>query len=1124
MSNKESPESLFRRLTQLFRSGPVVKRKIRSRDTTIAVPDKTKSSGTLLFQKSLSPTYATITSNAYNIAERMMRYQDFAEMEYTPELASALDIYADEVCAQDDQGRVLHVFSNNEKIKEILEDLFYGTLNVDFNMKPWARNLPIRRSTRIPLLDGSQLTIEELSNKMKENPSWTPWVYSVQSNTNKMVPGKVVWCDKTRTGSPLVRVWLDDGSFVDTTPDHEWILRDGLSKRAEDLLVGESLMPLYRSQRMVGKDKKSKSYETVYDPATRQYVHTHRLMVECDVGPGNVVHHKNFTRHDNSPDNLQIMSKRDHIDLHRRLASSYNNSDLHKQHNVIRRASAKKMWHVRRNELIEKLRINFDDSCMQFVYDVIKEQSGRYIGLKKVRETLLKNEHFLEHFKAINSDSNRDVKKALYSETGLLSLIRRATGKQAFHEVIVSKFPELKNDPWYLRAANKSKSFSDAHQDGASFVDALHHNHTVVRVERLEEVDDVFCMTVLGQRGEHDRHNFAVLGTNRDGEVSKSGVILSNCKNGDLFLYNDVSPTYGVINVLPVPVNEIEREENYDREDPFAVRFRWTSMGNRILENWEVSHFRLLGNDMFLPYGASVIEPARRIWRQLILIEDAMLVYRVVRAPERRVFYVDVANIPSEDVPTYIEQLKQQLKMNKVVDGATGRVDMRYNPMSVDEDYVIAVRGGESGTKIDTLSGGQNTAAVEDVAYIQKKMFAAIKIPKAYLGYDEALSSKATLAQEDIRFSRTINVIQKTIIAELNKIAIIHLYANGFSGDDLVDFTLRLSNPSTVAQQQKLELWRAKFDIANSVPEGMGSKQFVYSKIWGLTNEEIDQINEQRIKDKLVDAKIEALGGEGGEGEFGGGGGGGSDLFGGGEGSGGEFGEEELGGEELGGEEPAEETGEENAGEEPAEEEDDDLELLTSAEDYDDDGEVYPLKLKDSSESSDSVPVKASSTVKHDQYNRSRHRHHGASKTHIPDFVKMTGVDNESMRDPIGSGFLKSLYTNPLGESSVQKMNVTATPMLSHDIRAVLRKMDEKFYSSNDVVGPYRSRPSVISEGIDVQDRIDALANESSITSIDRMPALMMETSSSPELSSSLDSIDEELESVDDEEVIELSD
>ena len=646
---KKEPQTLFQRLSKLFKSGPIVKKKIRTLDTAVAVADKTKSSGALLFQKSLAPTYATITANAYNLSERLMRYQDFQEMEYTPEIAAAMDIYADETVAQDDKGRVLHIYSDNEKIKEILEDLFYNTLNVEFNLRSWARNL---------------------------------------------------------------------------------------------------------------------------------------------------------------------------------------------------------------------------------------------------------------------------------------------------------------------------------------------------------------------------------------------------VKYGDFFLYNDVSPQYGVINAFPIPVNEIEREENYDPNDPFAVRYRWVTLGNRTLENWEVTHFRLLGNDMFLPYGSSVIEPARRIWRQLILIEDAMLVYRVVRAPERRVFYIDVANIPPENVPMYVEEQRKNLRTNQVVDRATGRLDLRYAPLSIEDDYFIPVRGGESGTKIDTLAGGQNAAAVEDVAYIQKKLFAALKIPRAYLGYDEMLSSKATLAQEDIRFSRTINVIQKVLIAELNKLAIIHLYSNGFDSEELQNFTLHLSNPSTVAQQQKLELWRAKFEIAGSIPEGMGSKEFARKKIWGLTDEEIEEIDDQRYKEKIIDQEIEAAKPGGGE-----------------EGGSEEGGEEEstdLFGSEEGGKEEEKEGGKEGGGEpgdlfsgdDPADLMGASTELLMTG-DVPDDFEI-PLYEKDD------APVKPKSQLSKSLYNRSRHRNAGRSKTHMPKFAGKEGMLSYDTLykkdDPTASKELRSMAN--LGEAKSVGQSYVKTSM-PPALMSALKNLSTKMVNRN---------------------------------------------------------------------------
>lgn len=649
-------KNLFQRLTRLFKSGPVVKRKVKRVDTAIAVADKVKSSGALLFQRSTSPTYSVITANSYNLSERLMRYQDFQEMEYTAEIAAAMDIYADETVAQDDKGRVLHIYSDDEKVRDILEDLFYNVLNVEFNLRSWARNL---------------------------------------------------------------------------------------------------------------------------------------------------------------------------------------------------------------------------------------------------------------------------------------------------------------------------------------------------------------------------------------------------VKYGDFFLYNDVSPTQGVVHAFPIPVNEIEREENYDREDPFAVRYRWSTLGNRTLENWEVTHFRLLGNDMFLPYGSSLIEPARRIWRQLILLEDAMLVYRIVRAPERRVFYIDVANIPPENVPMYVEEQRKNLRTNQVIDRNTGRVDLRYSPLSVEDDYFIAVRGGESGTKIDTLSGGQNAATVEDVQYMQKKLFAALKVPRAYLGYDEMLSSKATLAQEDIRFSRTISVIQKTILSELNKLAIIHLYSHGYDGEDLQNFTLRLSNPSTIAQQQKLELWKSKFEIGGALPEGMGSRRFVQKEIWGLNDDQIDEINDQRLREKVTDLGIEGAKAEGGEeGETGEEAGGGEEL-------------PDLGGEEekpaAGGEEGGEEAGGDLfAGDDAADDVSPNAKLLMSS-NIDDD--VLPNVSE-----KDGLPVKPGSYIQRYKKNRSRRR----VQKHMPDFSKMLDSSNSSLSDPHDKSWMKSLVSDPFGESVKSYDNSkTSQPSLSPNMISTLKKMSNS-------LGIARSNEGLLTESEEI--------------------------------------------------------
>ena len=229
-------------------------------------------------------------------------------------------------------------------------------------------------------------------------------------------------------------------------------------------------------------------------------------------------------------------------------------------------------------------------------------------------------------------------------------------------------------------------------------------------------------------------------------EFNIFGWCRSMCKYGDYFLYLDIDDTLGIKSIIGLPPAEIERMEGEDKTNPNYIQFQWNS-GGLTFENWQIAHFRILGNDKYAPYGTSVLEPARRIWRQLTLLEDAMMAYRIVRSPERRIFYVDVGGIPESEVEQHMQRIVTQMKRNQVIDEATGRVDLRYNPMSIDEDYFIPVRGGTSNTKVESLPGGTYTGDIEDVKYLRDKLFSALKIPPAYLTQgEEGSEDKTTLA------------------------------------------------------------------------------------------------------------------------------------------------------------------------------------------------------------------------------------------------------------------------------------------------------------------------------------------------------------------------------------------
>jgi hypothetical protein len=347
-------------------------------------------------------------------------------------------------------------------------------------------------------------------------------------------------------------------------------------------------------------------------------------------------------------------------------------------------------------------------------------------------------------------------------------------------------------------------------------------------------------------------------------------------KFGDFFLYLDIDEKIGIKTVLGLPSPEVERLEGEDETNPNYVQFQWNSAG-MTFENWQIAHFRILGQDKYSPYGTSVLEAARRIWRQLQLLEDAMMAYRIVRAPDRRVFKIDVGNVPPQDVEQYMQKIIGQMKRNQIVDPTTGRVDLRYNPMSIDEDYFIPVRGAASATTIDTLAGGNFVGDIDDVKYLRDKLFSALKIPQAYLARGEgAAEDKTMLAQKDIRFARTIQRLQKVIVNELEKIGIIHLYTLGFRNEDLLKFKLSLHNPSKLAELQELEHLDKQLTIAGNAKEQGFSKRYIFENILKINPQEFLRMQRELSYDAafakgLESAGMEAASGGGGSSAFGGG-------------------------------------------------------------------------------------------------------------------------------------------------------------------------------------------------------------------------------------------------------------
>jgi hypothetical protein len=346
----------------------------------------------------------------------------------------------------------------------------------------------------------------------------------------------------------------------------------------------------------------------------------------------------------------------------------------------------------------------------------------------------------------------------------------------------------------------------------------------------------------------------------------------NTCKYGDNFVYLKLDPEKGVVGCQQLPTIEIERKEAgtsqkitvepENPEDRKPLHFDWKNK-NMTFQSWEIAHFRLLGDDRKLPYGTSMLEKARRIWKQLLLSEDAMLIYRTSRAPERRIFKVFVGNMNDDDVEAYVQRVANKFKREQIVDSKTGNVDMRFNQMAVDQDYFVPVRDPAAPSPIDTLPGATNLSEIADIEYIQKKLLTALRVPKAFLGFEEVVGDGKNLSLQDIRFARTINRIQKSMLQELNKVAIIHLFLLGFE-DELSNFTLGLSNPSTQADLLKIDVWKEKVllykDLVADPGNGIQATSSTWAKkhIFGWSDEEVKLDLQQQRLERAVGEELKA--------------------------------------------------------------------------------------------------------------------------------------------------------------------------------------------------------------------------------------------------------------------------
>ena len=585
-----------------------------------------------------------------------------------------------------------------------------GQVDLRYNM------LPVWKNTPIPLLDGRTITIEELSKEYKSGKE--NWVYSVQDKTKSIVAGKVIWCDKNYTAQKLIKIWLDDNTWMMVAPEHPMVLRDGTYKPASDLKSGDSLMPYYAKKSSIEDGYHITGYDMVFNPKSGKYKYVHRMVAnevfpegkeeirsitDLEVNSGITIHHKDFNKCNNNPSNLEWIGTRDHLNYHKLLGTqhiiaynksdekreqnrilakeqnwherfyAYNHSDLHASQTEIRRSAMISDWAEpeRRSWRESQMKVHFDE----YVFEKINENilSKRIIGRATMLEYL--SSDLIGHIISINNNKRLNNLKKIER-----TVLEREINQRGFQTI-------------------------------GEYVDAMQLNHKVLRIEEFYGSEDVYCMTVVGANGEDDRHNFAMKSFNIDGSVSVSGSFTRN---------------------------------------------------------------------------------------------------------------------------------------------------------SVDQDIFIPSRDPALPNPIDTLPGAQNLDAIADIKYIQNKLLTALRIPRPFIGFDEAQGDGKNLAMMDVRFARTIYRIQKALIQELNKIAIIHLYLKGFE-DELNNFTLTLTNPSTQQDLLKIERWREKVmlyrDAVTSQDGGFAAMSATKAKkeILDMSDDEIKLDIQRQAVEKAATEELKVL-------------------------------------------------------------------------------------------------------------------------------------------------------------------------------------------------------------------------------------------------------------------------
>jgi hypothetical protein len=892
MAKKE--KSFYQRLTRLFRSGPAIRRKIRGQDyknfyDNQVVQNNLGYYGAAGFKREASPFSVM---GAYGILDRMSRYAEFAEMEGTADIATALNVYADESCASDENGKTFHIYSEVPQVQRALEELFYDVMNIEFNARRMIRNLVkngdyfmyVEVIPEYGVINVEPLPVNEVEREEgfdKHDPyavrfrlitrggkyleNWQMLHFRILGN-DLFIPYGTSFLESARR--PWRQLCHLSGTRVLTSTGY---------KNIEDIIAGETVYTHVPESKQTVKAKVKHVLDMGKQPIVS--VETSHRTIKVTPNHGLLTLDKNGTF------------------LYKKASELVQSCG--QEGSVSRQADKLVLPAVMSGN--PSLQINFEDFATNYSVKLTKkasevERKGIMRRLKQLGTTTgYKNVHlFLNGSKKLSWSDYQLVQKEFALTTPVEYYYSHSKKKSVFfgannHSFTLDKdfmkfFGFMLGDGWtkdngfgfglgvyeqqndeyigytsklfgndYFISKRKGTQSAQVNWATTEVADVLRHLGFKTGFANKHIPDWVYGLDLSARRA-------LVQGMfDADGCDNTKTICFANKKL--------IEQTQELCWTIGIPTGKTisVRPEREGHKESYKLWLDLTKPSEEVVYENVV---RVVQEEQGQTWDLEVDHEehnflANGVVTHNTMMEDSMLVYRLVRSPERRVFYIDVSAVHPNDIPSYMEAVKEGMRGASVIEQQTGRQDFRYNPLAIDEDYFLPTRPNNQ-TKIESLAGGQNATAIEDVEYIHRKLIAALMVPKAYLTYDEAISSKATLAQEDIRFSRTVGQLQKILVAELNKLAMIHLYALGFSGDDLLSFEINFSNPSTVAVQQKLALISSKLEIAGKALElskdtGLLSFNYIQREILSLRPEQINVIKQEARQDQVTMAELKKI-------------------------------------------------------------------------------------------------------------------------------------------------------------------------------------------------------------------------------------------------------------------------